>query len=42
MSKYFALDRELPASWNTQAGLYLVDADDPGDAATWIVNESLV
>jgi len=42
VSQYFAPDRDLPASWDSRAGLYLVDADDPGDAATWIVNEPLV
>ncbi|GHI10248.1 hypothetical protein Scel_85690 [Streptomyces cellostaticus] len=42
VSTYFAPDRDLPASWETQAGLYLVDADAPGEPATWIVNEPLV
>lgn len=29
MPNYFALGPDLPANWDTQAGLRLVDADDP-------------
>ncbi len=42
VSYYFAPNGDLPASWETRAGLRLVDADNPGDPATWIVNQPLL
>jgi len=34
-------DPGRPAGWKWQASLVLVDADDAGDPATWLVNERL-
>jgi hypothetical protein len=42
VADHFAPDRGRPAGWDTQAGLRLVDAEEPGDPANWVVNEPLV
>ncbi|WP_420313285.1 hypothetical protein ACOB87_44095 [Streptomyces sp. YS-B37] len=41
VSDCFDPDLGRPAGWKWQAGLVLVDADDAGDPATWLVNERL-
>ncbi|MFD8725621.1 hypothetical protein ACFV2H_48720 [Streptomyces sp. NPDC059629] len=42
VSAHYDPDRDRPKGWTEQAGLRLIDADDPGDPTAWLVNERLV
>ncbi|MEU9397958.1 hypothetical protein AB0D86_49335 [Streptomyces sp. NPDC048324] len=42
VSDHYDPDRDRSEWWEKQAGLLLVDGDEPGDPAAWLVNDRLI